>query len=345
MTGVAERLAAELSAGAREGASTDELGEAVSRAIAPTVAHDAVRLVGTSPTSGFALAPFAFWYRYEPDFGRALLHNFFLGGDPHVPVDLARRPVPLGVVGLRGGGRRDHAMRRMFAEHGVGCELRLLLRDSRGVWGSLGLLRARGARPFDADDARRVTRLGPALIAAVQWFARGGPMWPGGPNPSAGVVIVGPDHTIRAETAQAGTWWKPERGRAGAPDWLRDSFFKGLSVQTRGRASAPLVCVPPAVFGRWIGIQGQVLGNREAGDVAVVLQAPTAEQLLPTFSDWYGITARERDVVQELCDAAAPKQIARRLGLSVYTVNDHLKAVFRKTGVGSRAELMSALTG
>lgn len=346
MNRVVDRLGTELSAGAGQGATWDELGEAISRAIAPTVAHDAVRLVATSPTSGVGLAPFAFWHGYEPDFARTLLRNFFTGGDPQLPADRARRPVLSGVVGAGDrGGRREQVTRRIFAEHGAGCELRLLLRDSRGIWGSLGLLRARGARPFDGDEVRRVASLGPALIAALRALVRAGPLWPAAPTPPAGVVIVGADHTIRAETPQAGAWWQPPTSRHGAPDWLRDSFFIGLSLQTRSRMMTPLVCVPAAIYGRWVAIQGQLLDDQGAGDVAIVLQTPTAEQLLPAFGDWYGITARERGVIAELWDAAAPKQIARRLGLSVYTVNDHLKAVFRKTGAGSRAELMAALTG
>jgi DNA-binding CsgD family transcriptional regulator len=51
--------------------------------------------------------------------------------------------------------------------------------------------------------------------------------------------------------------------------------------------------------------------------VVIVMQASTARQLLPSFPDWGGVTARERQVVEELCDAAAPKQFACQLGLSV----------------------------
>jgi DNA-binding CsgD family transcriptional regulator len=67
--------------------------------------------------------------------------------------------------------------------------------------------------------------------------------------------------------------------------------------------------------------------------VAIVIEPATVEQLLPPFCDWYGITARERQVVELLLTAAAPKQIARRLELSAHAVNDHLKAVFRKTRI------------
>nr|WP_223184528.1 helix-turn-helix transcriptional regulator [Streptomyces sp. CBMA152] len=54
--------------------------------------------------------------------------------------------------------------------------------------------------------------------------------------------------------------------------------------------------------------------------------------MLPAFCDWYEITARERQIIAYLQSGAAPKQIARLLGLSVHTVNQHLRAVFHKTG-------------
>ncbi|MGO4463223.1 response regulator transcription factor [Streptomyces sp. M-16] len=58
----------------------------------------------------------------------------------------------------------------------------------------------------------------------------------------------------------------------------------------------------------------------------------------------YGITPRERATLGELRTGAAVKQIARRLDLSPYMVNDHLKALFRKTGADGRDELIAALT-
>jgi DNA-binding CsgD family transcriptional regulator len=37
--------------------------------------------------------------------------------------------------------------------------------------------------------------------------------------------------------------------------------------------------------------------------------------------------------------------IARRLGLSPHTVRNHLKAMFRKLGVSSQADLLERLSG
>ena len=43
--------------------------------------------------------------------------------------------------------------------------------------------------------------------------------------------------------------------------------------------------------------------------------------------------------------AASEEHIARTLTVSIYTLNDHLKAIYRKTGADGRDELIAALTG
>lgn len=53
------------------------------------------------------------------------------------------------------------------------------------------------------------------------------------------------------------------------------------------------------------------------------------------------MTRRERETLELLLTGAARKQIAARMGVSLHTVHDYVKAVFKKLGVNSRAELMA----
>jgi DNA-binding CsgD family transcriptional regulator len=50
---------------------------------------------------------------------------------------------------------------------------------------------------------------------------------------------------------------------------------------------------------------------------------------------------RAAEVLDLLLTGQSAKQIARRLGLSHHTVNDHLKDLYRRFGVASRGELMA----
>ncbi|NRQ31781.1 helix-turn-helix transcriptional regulator [Nonomuraea sp. NN258] len=330
----------------RPGVPAGEVGAAVSAAIAPWVEHDALRLVGTSPATGLGQGSFSFWHGYERELVRALLFHRYAEGDPVRPAALAGRPVPMGVAGA------DERARAVFAAHGAACELRLVLRDSRGVWGLLGLVRAAGRRPFDDADAARAALLVPALVAALRRHVTTAPLAPTVPALPAGVVIVGPDDAIRAITPQARAWLERLRGqdRPGAPGWLAEAVVTALALDAREHSRdpgscRPLVCAPPAAFGRWLALEGQSLDEDGRGDVAVVIQAAAGATMLDSFCDWYAITPRERRVLGLLCQGVAPKRIARVLDLSVHTVNDHLKAIFRKTGAGGRDELMAAFTG
>lgn len=352
MTSWGERLVREARVAIAGGAGADAIGELLSRAVAPWVAHDGLRLGGANPAAGLHLGMFSFWHGYEPELGRALLLRAYAGDGPCRPVDLVRQRVPVGIVDSSGGGERRDRVARVLAAHGAACELRCLLRDARGVWGMISLLRAQGGRIFDAEDASRMARLAPSLVLVARQYMTAGPLVPAGQAPPAGVVVVGPDDTIRVVTAQARAWlderWSP--GGCAAPDWIVETYLIGLSMRTRQHlldpaAWRPLVSLPATVTGRYVAIHGQPMDQDQHGQVAIVIESASGALLLPSFCDWYGITPRERQAIECLCDGDAPKRIARRMGLSLYTVNDHLKAVFRKTGASGRDELVAALGG
>lgn len=54
------------------------------------------------------------------------------------------------------------------------------------------------------------------------------------------------------------------------------------------------------------------------------------------------LTSRERDVMELVAKGLADKQIADRLGISLLTVNSHLKNIYAKLDVHSRAEAVSS---
>ena len=57
----------------------------------------------------------------------------------------------------------------------------------------------------------------------------------------------------------------------------------------------------------------------------------------------YCLTQRETDIVLALCRGFSTKEIAAECAISVHTVRDHLKAIFDKSGVNSRGELVAQL--
>ena len=56
-----------------------------------------------------------------------------------------------------------------------------------------------------------------------------------------------------------------------------------------------------------------------------------------------GLTQREADVARLICEGLSDKEIARKFNLSPHTVKDHLKKVYSKFRVHTRAQLVSLM--
>ena len=77
--------------------------------------------------------------------------------------------------------------------------------------------------------------------------------------------------------------------------------------------------------------------------MAVVLEPTRPYELAAVLAEAYRLTPREREVAQHVLLGRSTAEIAAALFLSAWTVQDHLKKVFDKVGVRSRAELASRL--
>ena len=88
-----------------------------------------------------------------------------------------------------------------------------------------------------------------------------------------------------------------------------------------------------------------VFSHRLAGFVLdAFAAAPAPDGVRPSFDpELDQLTNREREVLRLIAQGYTYKEIARELQISPWTVQDHLKAVYAKTGVNSRSDL-SALT-
>jgi DNA-binding NarL/FixJ family response regulator len=80
------------------------------------------------------------------------------------------------------------------------------------------------------------------------------------------------------------------------------------------------------------------IGDEEFAVIAVAVQAAPAERLST-------LSAAETSVLADLITGRSNQEIADARGTSVRTVVNQVSAVFRKLGVGSRAELALVLAG
>ena len=67
--------------------------------------------------------------------------------------------------------------------------------------------------------------------------------------------------------------------------------------------------------------------------------APSIAPLKPAVAYPAGLTAREVEVLRLLAQGMTNLQIAKRLILSIYTVNAHVRSIYTKLDVNSRSSV------
>jgi DNA-binding CsgD family transcriptional regulator len=314
-----------------------ELGAALSHIVHAVVPHDGYSFIGFDPVS--CLRIFHTAENALDGMERELVHNEYVEHDLHRFTDLAERKVPVGTLG---GGGRDETLSPRLHEllpvHGFARELRVSLRQSGRMWGALVLLRERNRAPFSESEVSALIGLVPALTDVVRSVSRR----PNAAMPSArpaGVVVVNPDGTAAAISAEADAWFAdlPLNGPLTASNPLPFLVVEAAAAaQARDGKSAMIRCCS----GRWLMVGGCHLNN---GQIAVVLQPPTPQQRLPVFAALHDLTPRQCDILELLVAGYALRSIARRLNISEHTVDDHLKSMYRKTSTNSRADLAARL--
>ena len=98
-----------------------------------------------------------------------------------------------------------------------------------------------------------------------------------------------------------------------------------LLDQLRARLDSPALKDARAQGERWT-VEEAVEFALSGAPLSAVVQAPRTD-----------LTPRERDVLMALSQGLSNKEIARELDISLYTVNDHVKTIYSKLGVSSRA--------
>jgi DNA-binding CsgD family transcriptional regulator len=95
--------------------------------------------------------------------------------------------------------------------------------------------------------------------------------------------------------------------------------------------------------GHWAILEASPLIGSDEDQIAVTIEPASGDHLMTLLFAAYGLTARERQVCSEVVGGHSTSDIASRLFISSNTVQDHLKSVFAKVGVGSRGELVARL--
>jgi DNA-binding CsgD family transcriptional regulator len=162
----------------------------------------------------------------------------------------------------------------------------------------------------------------------------------------AGLLVLDPDQGVESANLAARRWLDQLGGdRSGArlPVAVRSVAARARDVANGEAAGSGARVRVRRPAGRWVVMQGSLLGDGPEARTAVLLEAARPVELAPLIADALGLTDRERRVVELVAQGFATSEIGARLHLSAYTVQDHLKAIFDKTGTRTRGELVARL--
>jgi DNA-binding CsgD family transcriptional regulator len=281
-----------------------------------------------------------------PDTVASFVDNEFLGDDVNAFRSLARDPAGVRTLARVTAGDMEASARYrdILRPLGLGDELRAVLRAGGACWGCLCLHREAGAA-FSEDEVGYVRRLAPRLAEGI----RSGLLAAGAeacdPADAPGLVVLAPDGSLRSATAAGRRWLDalghPDPEHAGVP-----AALLGLAarMQRPDRPDAPLPRLRVQTRkGRWAVLHASHLPAAGEDAIAVIIDEPSPADLAPVLMMAYGLTSQEQTVTGLVCRALSTREISARLHISPHTVQDHLKAIFDKTGTRSRRELVATI--
>lgn len=275
----------------------------------------------------------------EAERERILYDIEFNGGDINSYTDLFASGALVGRLHHATGGDLTRAQRWEALLRGLGIidELRAVLVSGDMAWASLTLYRVAPREPFDDGDETVVRR---ALRAMADLFRlamlRAAIDTPSGLDDPPGMLLVAPDGRVSALSAAAQRWLDAIDDRHRIPSIVRSVAAAAAAGDSLAHAAVP------TADGRWVMLHAAPLTGHDTGMGIIIEEARPAE-VSDVIARAYGLTPREREVTALAAQGRSTKQIAHDLEISPFTVQDHLKAVFAKIGVQSRAELVATL--
>ncbi|MGG4394139.1 helix-turn-helix transcriptional regulator [Paenibacillus thiaminolyticus] len=244
---------------------------------------------------------------------------------------------------------RSARYRHVLSPAGFGDELRAALMFKGSCWGYLTLFR-RCERPLFTEEERLfIASLIPAIALRLRRSTFAIPAeTKAEPEMEPGILVLDKRLGTFSANETAHRWLSRLREWEGIDDAMlprpvRTACFRALSPLSA--ASPPALspaksCVHLPGY-PYLTIRASRLEGPEDGPRLAVSFEPTGPaDTLRLMAEAYELSDREKQILAALIRGLSTKELAHALHISFYTVQDHIKSIFRKTGVTSRGELI-----
>jgi DNA-binding CsgD family transcriptional regulator len=276
----------------------------------------------------------------EPIAAGAVLASEYQRDDVNSFTSLAKRRRPSAILSESTRGRPERSARyNDFLEpFGLPYEMRTAMVTRGRAWGCVIFHRTEASGDFGPEDAALMGRLSRPIAEALRNTLRVDAARRAGPR-APGMILL--DATDGVDLATPGVdemldlLSSADPIARGIPSCVLIIAAQTRAAGKKGRQPEPLH-VPTAKG--WITLHGS-LPEGPTGRVAVILQGTPEDQAAPLRLEAFALSRREREVATLVAQGLDTAAIAERLFISPWTVQDHCKAIFEKTGTRTRREL------
>lgn len=323
---------AEMLAGTRsdsEAYSTD-----VQAVLTPMLGLDVCVVSSVDPASGLLTSCEVLGVPRDDDRELRIFELEWFSGDPLRYDELANAESRAGSLRQAADPTEVRRYREIMEPNGGYDEIRLSCVADGSWWATVTGYRSVGAPAFTTEEVRKAAGLSEIIARGFRTsFLYTAVDQPGNLDRPPGAFSIDRRGNLLTTTATAETWLDT------LPSDRVSTLTKALAVHADGNGQTTMTVSGSA--GPLSFHAAPLKGSDE--HISVIVEYPRPIHLTSLVTEAYGLTPRERDVTELVLLGLVTKQIARRLAISEYTVQDHLKSVFAKTDTATRGELCAAL--
>jgi DNA-binding CsgD family transcriptional regulator len=231
---------------------------------------------------------------------------------------------------------------RVLAPNGLEHQLRAALVVDGTHWGLLHIERRQP--DFTSSEVALIDALVPHLANAFRRWILADPNHAAGTATPVmpGVIVLDQDNEVDSISPEA-------------EHWLAECGFADLKIPppaiaavvgaARARADHSHNEIIPSArvrlpTGTWLHVRATHLTRPDRKPrTAIVLERASPDQVAPLIARAHQLSQRETQIALLVLRGLNTSEIASKLFISPYTVQDHLKSIFEKVGVRSRREL------
>jgi DNA-binding CsgD family transcriptional regulator len=246
------------------------------------------------------------------------------------------------------GDRREDSLvwREALRDHGVADVASVVLRDPYGTWGFVELW---SSRRYDADDLGLLAEVAPRLtvVQRGQQALLFDEVTPApAASPGAAVLLLDDELSVVGQTSASGALLEVLLPRADGFAPVPACAYN-VAAQLLAREAAvddhEAMARVHLAHGVWLTLRASRVSPGDT--IAVAIERSTAAERMDVFSRSHGLSAREQELLVHLGQGLDTRQVGAAMFLSPHTVQDHLKAIFAKTGTRSRRLLLARALG